>query len=932
MKALTLIFCLSCALLGAPAKASDAVNTQPKPALSAMAASSWQLPMANLPAGIEPVVLIEGVAEYQLANGLQILLAPDPARSQTTVNMSYRVGARHESKGQTGMAHLFEHLLFRGSPNYPDPLAEFSRRGLAANGSTSLDLTNYYATFASDPDNLRWYLGWQADAMQNASLGQPDLDAEMTVVRNEMERGENSPFAVLMQQTTAAAYVWHPYGRSVIGARSDVENIGIAALRDFYETYYQPDNATLIITGNFDPLEVLDWIVKDFGAIARPQRSLPPEYTQEPVQQGARAVNLQRSGGSPIALLVYHLPQASNDSFLPLAIGTAMLADTPAGPLYQDLVTSHAATSIFGFARALNQPGFAIFGAQMQPTAAASEVLEKLQHSLEQSAVARLDQAGLERIRTAWLNNWQKTYDQPAALAAALSDSVAQGDWRLFFIEPLRLKELTLEQIQTQLSQWLLASNRTSGLYVPTPAPQDTPAFSPGNLQNWLKQLPTGQQRSHTASFDTSPQAIDAATRLSTLELANGKVQLALLPKPTPGQRVQVGLKIRFAGLEQLKGLNIVPGVTAAMFLRGTTELSRQAIDDKLNSLDAELAFAINANVLSVSMRTAREHLDELIDLAFHLLRHADFPADELEQIKYGMITGIENQAVSPAFMVRNTLERHAQPWAVDDPRYSPDTQQLLAYTSALTRTELLDFYQRFIGAGDIQLAAVGDFDADALTQQLSAALQGWHQAPPYQRIDDPYYAISPEFFKLTAPGKANAEYMAFLPLQIQDTDPRWPALLIANYILGGGNDSRLWQQVRVKDGLSYGIGSSVQASAFEPSAGFTIYASVASENALEVKNSIQNTLEQAIKNGFSSAQVQQAVKSLEQFFALSRSNDAYLTSQWLRYLDTGRSFAWQEQFLQRLQTLDATEVNAVLREFIRPAQLSIALAADFKD
>ncbi len=189
------------------------------------------LAQAKTPPGITPVVMIEGIAEYHLANGLQVLLAPDDSRAQTTVNMSYKVGSRNEGAGETGMAHLLEHLLFRGSPKHPDALAEFSRRGLAANGSTSTDLTNYYATFSSNPDTLRWYLSWQADAMLNSRISRADLDAEMPVVRNEMERGENSPFSMLLQQTDAAAYVWHPYGRSVIGARSDVEHVGSRSCR-----------------------------------------------------------------------------------------------------------------------------------------------------------------------------------------------------------------------------------------------------------------------------------------------------------------------------------------------------------------------------------------------------------------------------------------------------------------------------------------------------------------------------------------------------------------------------------------------------------------------------------------------------------------------------------------------------------------------------
>ena len=225
--------------------------------LLAVAATATAANRSTLPAGVQQVREVEGVTEYRLANGLQLLLVPDDSKPSTTVNMTYRVGSRHENYGETGMAHLLEHLLFKGSPKHPQVWAEFTKRGLAANGSTSFDRTNYTASFSANDDNLRWYLAWQADAMVNSFIARKDLDSEMTVVRNEMERGENSPDRILYQKTLATMYQWHSYGRDTIGARSDVENVDIPRLQAFYRTYYQPDNATLVVSGKFDPTQVL---------------------------------------------------------------------------------------------------------------------------------------------------------------------------------------------------------------------------------------------------------------------------------------------------------------------------------------------------------------------------------------------------------------------------------------------------------------------------------------------------------------------------------------------------------------------------------------------------------------------------------------------------------------------------------------------------
>lgn len=269
--------------------------------LNALLVSSFlafQAGAASLPAGVSEVSSIEGITEYRLANGLRVLLAPDASKPTTTVNMTYLVGSRNENYGQTGMAHLLEHMLFKGTPAIRNALGEFSRRGLQANGSTSSDRTNYFASFAANPETLKWYLGWQADAMVNSLIAKEDLDSEMTVVRNEMESGENNPFRVLMQKMQAAAYQWHNYGKSTIGARSDVENVDIAQLRAFYHEYYQPDNAVLIVAGKFDPQTALADIQSSLGKLPKPKRTLPPEYTVEPVQDGERSVTLRRAGGT----------------------------------------------------------------------------------------------------------------------------------------------------------------------------------------------------------------------------------------------------------------------------------------------------------------------------------------------------------------------------------------------------------------------------------------------------------------------------------------------------------------------------------------------------------------------------------------------------------------------------------------------------------
>lgn len=887
--------------------------------------SAWAI---ELPAGMQAGPSIQGVSQYQMENGLRIVLAPDASRPQTTVNMTYLVGSSQEGSGETGMAHLLEHLMFRGTDILPDAMAEFSRRGLAANGSTTVDRTNYYATFSAQPETLHWYLGWQADAMTHSRISRQDLDAEMTVVRNEMERGENSPFSALLQQVSAAAYVWHPYGRSTIGARSDVENVDIAQLRAFYHRYYQPDNAVLIVTGQFDPAQTLQWIQDSFSKIPRPTRTLPPSYTIEPVQQGARAVTLQRQGGSPIIAAQYHIPAGNSPEFVALDIAADMLTDTPSGFLTRKLVDTGLVSSAFGYAAGLAQPGYALFGAQLEPGADPDKALKALETELEKLPPEALDSAGLERIRTAWLTNWKQIYAHSGALASALSSATALGDWRLFFLQRDQVEQITLEQVRTEAQTWFVSTNRTSGRYLPTEHPDYAPLPKAVDLPALLSTLKENTPRPEVAAFDTTPAAIDAATLRSELKLPNGTVKLALLPKATGGDQVQAIMQIGFGSAKELKGVGSAPSMTAAMLLRGAQGMSRQQIEDRLNELEAQVDFNGDDNTLHISMNTVRKNLPAVLDLVLQLLRTPTFPSDELEKIQRQAASSAENAMSSPSALTLRTLQRHDQPWAPDDLRYTPTFAESLQRIKALTRQDLQNFHERFYGAGHIALAVVGDFDPQAVQDHLRTGLKGWKQAPAYIRLPDPWYATTPKTFEITTPGKANASYLASLPLKLQDTDPRYPALLLANTMLGGSEDSRLWQRIRVKDGLSYSVGSMLQASSFEPSGSWSFYASMAPQNAQALTGAMKEALATVLREGFTEEEVRSAIRSTLDYQKLARSSDGYLASSWIAKLHTGRDFAWTQNMLDSIAALDAAQVNAALRATLDPDQLVTAVAA----
>ncbi|MXY56352.1 MAG: insulinase family protein, partial [Gammaproteobacteria bacterium] len=418
------------------------------------------------------VASVEGITEYQLDNGLKFLLFPDQSKQQITVNITYLVGSRHEGYGETGMAHLLEHLVFKGTPDHPDIPAELTERGASPNGTTWFDRTNYFETFPATDDNLEWALDLEADRMINSFISAEDLESEMTVVRNEWERGENAPGGVLQKRLMSTAFQWHNYGNSTIGARADIENVPIDRLQAFYRKYYQPDNAVLVIAGKFDPERAIELVEQEFGPIPRPERTganqLFPTYTAEPAQDGERSVTLRRVGEVQLAMAAYHVPAGSHEDFAPLDVMAYVLSTQPAGRLYKNVVETGLAAGSGAFAFQLRDPGVLLANVQVRKEddlVKATEAMLETLHSLVDEPPTDEE---VERAKSNFAANFELGFNNPNAIARQLSEWAAMGDWRLMFLHRDRLAEVTPEDVVAVARKYLKPSNRTIGYFYPT--------------------------------------------------------------------------------------------------------------------------------------------------------------------------------------------------------------------------------------------------------------------------------------------------------------------------------------------------------------------------------------------------------------------------------------------------------------------------------
>lgn len=877
---------------------------------------------------VTKIQTIEGITEYRLDNGLQVLFIPDSSKPSTAVNMTYRVGSRSEPYGQTGMAHLLEHLVFRGTQQYPDALQQFSQKGLNANGSTNQDRTNYYAIFAANDATLEWYLRWQADVMQNININNTDLKKEIDIVLNERDRSQNDPLQVLYERLKATAYQWSNAGLAIIGAPDNLKQMQASDLLAFYRYYYQPDNATLVIAGHFDKQKTLQLIDSIFSPIPKPTRLIKTPETQEPVQDGERLITLRQTTGQPFIANVYHIPSAASADFVALDMAVSMLSERPSGMLYRQLVQDKKlATNTFGSTDAHYQGGLALFGAQLsnnEDIPAAQQALNQLVENLAQHPFTEEE---LKRSRTYWLNQWDKLYANTELLSIGLSEAIAAGDWRLFFLERDYVKALSLDQVQHTAEKFFIPSNRSAGQYIPTENVVLAPTIEHPDLTTLFAHYQGNQQTVETSTFDTSAANIQAQTLQGKLSLSNGEIHYALLPKPTRGQRVFAHYRIKFSDLDHLSNQATLSGFAASLLMSGTNSLSQQEIQDKVDALNGTLNYHISANQLVVSLSTTQEHLADLLALSLDIIREANYPEEELENFIAQVRRAIKTNSEEPAAKAAQALNRYLSSFKKEDFRYVLTPEEHLAALGTITRKRLIDFNQQNFGAGNIDMAIVGRFDPQSVLEVLKNKISLWSKAPEYHYISDPYGDYPSKEFTLPTPNKPNGVFLGKLLLPIQNTHPDYPALVMANYLLGGSEASRLFQSIRADKGLSYSVSSQINASSFEPSAEWTIQAIYSPTNRDAIKKTITDTLTAIKQTGFTQEELDKGIEAVVNLRALSRSQDNALSATWLRYLESGRDFTWHQHMEQQLTSLTLEQVNAAAKKYFDFDKMSKAFA-----
>jgi zinc protease len=761
-------------------------------------------------------------------------------------------------------------------------------------------------------------------------------------VRNEFERGENSPSEVLSKLITATAYNWHNYGKPTIGNRTDIERVPVENLRAFYKKYYQPDNVVVVVAGKFEVPKALALVQKYFGPIPRPERKLAITYTEEPPQEGERTVVLRRIGDVEVVGVAYHIPAGPHEDSAALQVLANILSTEPSGRLYKALVETRKATSASAYAGADHDPSLFEMDADVSKGNSLDEVEILMLDTSETVGEKGVTDEEVNRARNQILKAREMAAANTSQIAVSLSGWAAQGDWRLYFLNRDRIEKVTPAAVQAVAAKYLQRDNRTVGLFIPSDKPDKVEVPSTPDVASLVAHYKGRAGIEEGEAFEATPANIEARTQRS--ELADG-IKVTLLPKKSRGEEAYLSLTLHYGNEENLKGYESATGLLPELMMRGTRKLTYQEFRDELDRLEATLRIgsggrggrrgggggASSPGSITFSIQAKHDTLPATIDLLGQVLREPLLPADQFELLKQERIAALERAKTEPAMLGPRALLRELNPYKPDDVRYVPTVDELLERLRKVSYEQVAELYHEYLGSQDGELTIVGDFDPAPCLASLKESLSGWKAAKPYERIATPIAGdVSGGRQSIDTPEKANATYSAGLIFPLRDDDADYPALLMGNYIFGAGAlSSRLGDRIRQKEGLSYGVSSSLAASPWDERATMTVTAICNPKNMGRVEKAVQEELDRLVSDGVTSDELAQAKKGYLEAREVGRASDQALTGMLSSLRQLNRTMTYEADMDQKIEALTPETVGAALRKYVEPKKLNVVVAGD---
>ena len=884
--------------------------------------------------GFQLIQTSGGITEYRMtSNDLTILMLEDHSAPVATFMVTYRVGSRNEAIGYTGSTHLLEHLMFKGSHNFSRERDNsiwtlLQNVGARINASTWLDRTNYYEMLPSE--HLETAIIVEADRMRQALLRDSDRQPEMTVVRNEFERGENDPWEALDKNIWATAYQAHPYHHSTIGWKSDIEGVSTERLRQFYDTYYWPNNATATIIGDFDTRQVLSWIKSHFGQYPAAPHPIPVVYTTEPKQEGPRRFIIRRSGEAGIVGIAHKTPEGRHPDKYSLAVLKNILGAGKTSRLYRTLIDKGLATSTFVGDHPLHDNGLLITYVFLTPGIDHRKVERIILREYEKVKAKGITEKELARTKAMVRAEVAFSRDGPFSIAATLNEAIAIGDWTFYTTYLDRLSSVTREDVQRVAETYLVEDQSTTGWFVPGSAPGDagdsagsaTPAAVAAGPRYYRPFTSAGAAATPTAGAPSTSMA----PRISDGEVAGG-LRLVTMPMGVAEVITIVG-SLYGGDIFSPTANDPTADITSSMLDQGTKKRDKFAVSGLLEAVGARINFTSDDYRVSFSACCLKDTVPLVVELLAEQLREPAFNGADLTSLQKRIVGHLKRQGENTDF--RASLRFSQLLYPPDHPNYVPPLEKQIADIERITASSLRGFHDRHYGLGSLAVVAAGDVDRAVLEDSLARHFGDWQRidlTPPSLDGCRGQRNTAPNEEAVTMRDKTSVDLVLGLVVGIDREHPDYLPLNMGSYILGGNFSARLMATIRDEEGLTYGVGSSVGGASDGKDGYWSIHGTFAPNLLDKGRASILAQLNRWVGEGVTPEELAVKKTTLTGSYKVGLATTSGMAVTILDILERGKDIDYLDEYVEEINTLTLDKVNAAIRRYIKPEHINTVAA-----
>ena len=857
--------------------------------------------------GFEYIKESGGIKEYHMtSNGLKVLLKEDHTAPVATFMVTYEVGSRNEAIGYTGSTHLLEHLMFKGSNKFNTDRGNsvfqlLQSLGARMNATTWLDRTNYYETLPSS--ELETAIEIEADRMRNAYIKEGDRESEMTVVRNEFERGQNNPSGVLDEHIWATAYHAHPYHHSTIGWKADIENVSIERLKEFYDTFYWPNNATATVVGDFETSKALAIIKKHFGRIRKSTKEIPVVYTTEPMQEGKRTVTLKRAGQQGIVGIAHKSPPATHEDAASFIVLSSILSSGKNSRFYKNITDKGLTTNIFIWDTLFKDPGLFTVYANLAPGVEHKTVEDIIVAEYENIKKEGVTEEEVSKAKAQLIASMKFRQDGSMAVAGSLNEAIASGDWTLYTRYEELVNSVTAKSIKLVVNKYFLEDLSTVGYFIPEVSgdqPQGKPVASAKELVEMKKQYFSKENQGGLASQIVDSEPVEGI-RLLTLKRGSGVVTI----------------NGSFMGGDIYADENNsrVPDLVSSMLDQGTTKQTKFEISNQLEKAGARLSVSNGKSNVSFYAKFLSRDLEMVFGLLSEQLQHPAFNEEDLEKIKKRMITSYKKRKESTRGNAVNNMLASFYPKGHQN---APEDNDRSIEDIKKTKTEDLKvFHNQNYGKGGMVVVAVGDVDHEELSNTIKKEFESWKNPPLSKKTESKKGKKSAGKAYVTMKDKTSTDFVMGIPLGIDRFHEDYMPLYVATHILGGNFSARLMQTVRVKEGLTYGINSVITGFDNKNDGYWMVGGTFAPELLARGEKATLREVKRWAEGGVTQAEVDITKSTLTGSYQVGFDTTRGLSIGILSAVNVWGDLSYIDSFPEKVNSVTLEQVNAAIKKYI---------------